>query len=515
MNYVVGSGPAGVAAAVALAQKGLPVTVLDVGGELAPEIQTRVARLGARDDSAWTSEERRAVQGELRYNSEGTPLKLHFGSDYAYRDVERLEPTERVGVDVYRGFAKGGLSTLWGASVLPYNAEDLAGWPIGVGELAPHYQAVLGLTGVSGERDELDARYPLYVEPDSGLRPSRQARQLLDRMRSHNGELQKSGIYFGRSRLAIRARGTRGCAHCGMCLYGCPYNLIYSSRDTLAANPSIKYEAGVFVRRIRESAQGVEIEATTRDGSVRRFAGERVFLAAGTYSSTRILLESMDAYDRPVSFKQSDHFLIPLLLRASAGDVTSEKLHTLSQVYLGFVAGQVAEHPSHLQIYTYNDYMAAMARGKLGPLYPLLQPLFRALYGRVAVAKGYFHSADSTEINARLIRSSGTPTLRLTAEGQGNARLRQVVRALRGRSRELGFYPVGLAAKMGHPGSGVHVGGSWPMAANPVAGQSDRLGRPHGWQRLHVVDSTIFPSIPASTITLTAMANAHRIASLV
>jgi choline dehydrogenase-like flavoprotein len=30
--------------------------------------------------------------------------------------------------------------------------------------------------------------------------------------------------------------------------------------------------------------------------------------------------------------------------------------------------------------------------------------------------------------------------------------------------------------------------------------------------RTHIVDSTIFPSIPAPTITLTVMANAYRIA---
>ena len=38
-----------------------------------------------------------------------------------------------------------------------------------------------------------------------------------------------------------------------------------------------------------------------------------------------------------------------------------------------------------------------------------------------------------------------------------------------------------------------------------------RLGRPAGFKRVYVVDSTVFPSIPATTITFTVMANAHRI----
>jgi len=52
------------------------------------------------------------------------------------------------------------------------------------------------------------------------------------------------------------------------------------------------------------------------------------------------------------------------------------------------------------------------------------------------------------------------------------------------------------------------------MKSNPSNFESDYLGRPYGFQKVHVVDATIFPSIPATSITLTAMANAHRIASL-
>jgi choline dehydrogenase-like flavoprotein len=52
------------------------------------------------------------------------------------------------------------------------------------------------------------------------------------------------------------------------------------------------------------------------------------------------------------------------------------------------------------------------------------------------------------------------------------------------------------------------------MAANPAPGQSDRLARPHGMSRLHLIDASSLPAIPATTITLSVMANAHRIASL-
>ena len=62
-------------------------------------------------------------------------------------------------------------------------------------------------------------------------------------------------------------------------------------------------------------------------------------------------------------------------------------------------------------------------------------------------------------------------------------------------------------------GRGFHSGGSFPMRERPGELECDVLGRPTGFSRVHVVDSTSFPSIPSTTITLTVMANAHRIAS--
>jgi choline dehydrogenase-like flavoprotein len=68
--------------------------------------------------------------------------------------------------------------------------------------------------------------------------------------------------------------------------------------------------------------------------------------------------------------------------------------------------------------------------------------------------------------------------------------------------------------QIAEPGRGFHSGGSFPMRKNPGPFETDILGRPHGFQRVHAVDATVFPTIPATTITLSAMANAHRIGSV-
>ena len=49
------------------------------------------------------------------------------------------------------------------------------------------------------------------------------------------------------------------------------------------------------------------------------------------------------------------------------------------------------------------------------------------------------------------------------------------------------------------------------MKQKPKRLESDLLGRVKGWNHVHIVDSSTFPSIPPGPIVLSIMANAYRI----
>jgi choline dehydrogenase-like flavoprotein len=66
------------------------------------------------------------------------------------------------------------------------------------------------------------------------------------------------------------------------------------------------------------------------------------------------------------------------------------------------------------------------------------------------------------------------------------------------------------------PTKSYHFGGSFPHARVPKDGlETDVLGRVEPWRSIHLVDASVFPTVPATTFTLTIMANAHRIARTV
>jgi len=131
------------------------------------------------------------------------------------------------------------------------------------------------------------------------------------------------------------------------------------------------------------------------------------------------------------------------------------------------------------------------------------------------VAQGFLHSQHSSRIAVRLKKDPGSGTERLELRAELNpaarAQVRKLVFQLCKSARLTGALPLPMMLKFAEPGRSFHCGGAFPMCAAPRGFQTDLLGRLPGWRRVHAVDATVFPSIPATTITLSAMANAHRI----
>lgn len=517
---VIGSGPAGVAAAQALVARGLPVTMLDAGLALEPDRRALLDRLSARTPDDWAAEDLARLTEGLSPGLGGIPLKRCFGSDFAYRETERFAELEANGVDLTWSLAKGGFSNVWGAAVLPFSGDDLGDWPITLADLAPYYRAVFGFMDLAGAEDDLARVLPLYAERVQALRPSRQAAAFLSDLAARREALGQAGYTFGQGRLAVRAEplaGRPGCVTCGLCLHGCPYDLIYRSSNTveaLAAGGLLSYLPDVLVRRLEEFPDRVVVHGSRRSGESCRFEARRVFLACGVIPSTAILLESLDALDRPVRMKDSQYLLLPALRRRGVPGVADEPLHTLTQVCLELRDPAVSPRGVHFSVYTHNRLFAEVLRRAMGPAARLAPPLYHALLGRLLVFGGYLHSDDSPGIELTLTGPGAARRVILRAMDNPRSAptLRRVLGSLRRRQREFGLRFLWPLVRAGQPGRGYHSGGTFPMRAEPGPFESDTLARPTGFRRVHLVDATCFPDIPAPNLTLSVMANAYRVA---
>jgi choline dehydrogenase-like flavoprotein len=524
MVYVIGSGPAGVAVAYALLKQGAEVTMLDAGLTLEQERSRLVDVLSHSTPDEWSQTSLSTLKGSLAGDGRVMPRKLSYGSDFPYRDVEGGMSVIQSGVDVVSSSARGGLSNVWGGAVLPYRAEDIIDWPLSVDDLAPHYRAAFELMPLAAHRDDLEQEFPLYAPHCASIRPSTQAKALMYDLDASREMLSKEGIRYGHARLAVQVEAIRdqgGCVYCAMCLYGCPRKLIYNSAqsiDMLQARQGFYYRTDVVVDRIVEEEAEVQLFCRHSSSQLQfSLRGERVYLAAGVLGTAKIILSSAAAYGRRLTVRGSQYFLLPLLRLKQTMGVARESLHTLAQIFLEMSACIPGGHPAHLQIYTYNDFYRCALEKRFGALVRIAgRRLSDSILGRLMVVQGYLHSKDSSAISVRLEGRAVGDELVLEAiiNPQAKTHVRGISRKLFKCSKYLHTIPLLPLLQIGKPGEGSHVGGTFPMRHTPSELETDIFGRLTGMRKIHIVDASVFPSIPSTTITLSVMANAHRIGSL-
>ena len=478
--------------------------MLDGGKTLEPEAEARRVELASTDPTGWGARERddwmapqyRAAPGQIR----------RYGSDFAMETGADTFADLPGWMGLRASRASGGLSNLWGAAVLPYAPADMAGWPVTMEDLAPHYRAVAEFLPVAAVQDDLDALLPgLPMEDRAGIAPSLQARALLARLSARRGDLAAMGVYAGQARQAADT----GCHRCGLCLHGCPFGLIWSARDTLARlreHPGFSHRPGAVVTRIEETRNGITLHL--QGGAT--VTGTRAYLGAGVLETARILLASQP--DRAeLVLRDSQHAFLPMLHRwRNRARPDRGRFHTLPQIFAEIASAAVSPHLVHAQIYTWNEHFPRDLVENYARKIPFSAPLFTALARRLIVAQIFLHSDHSHRIALRLA-GDGRLQARLEANPEMETVMKSAARHLGRAMGKAGLSALTFAARPGAPGSSFHVGASVPMASDPGPGQSDALGRPAGWQRLHLIDASSLPAIPATTITYSVMANAHRI----
>jgi choline dehydrogenase-like flavoprotein len=248
-----------------------------------------------------------------------------------------------------------------------------------------------------------------------------------------------------------------------------------------------------------------------------RFA--RVLIAAGAINSTRLVLESKRIYGQRVLLKSTQGFVMPML-RLRGAPYAWPNANTLSAIFFEFKIPDVSDHWVHCQINAANELVMARfdfqpQRGRLRDR--LLVPVFKRLF----IGLCNFHSTHAGGHWLTLREgASGSPST-LAIEPHPSDTFAETAR--RGARRlfrlmtRVGLVPLLPFAKGDRRKPwGWHFGGTLPMSSKPIGDLgTDLLGRPTGWTRIHVVDSSVFPSLPGTTVVLLAMANAKRIADAV
>jgi choline dehydrogenase-like flavoprotein len=519
---IIGSGPAAAGAALALAaDPRQAVTVMDVGSTLEPDLQSVVQRLSRTPEESWSpgDVEQTGLQ-PVPARSGALPQKRAYGSDFPFRDAGQLEGIQAHGPAnqaVVSG-AYGGFSNVWGAQVMPFSQATFDRWPVTPAEMEPHYRLALGEMSLAAEADDLAELFPLLAPARPLPPPGPRTARVLGRYRDHRALVRSHGITLGRARLAFRADE---CTRCGLCMTGCPYQLIYSSAQTfdrLRAAKRVTYRSGLLALQLDEIEGTPQVVARNmKTDRLERLQADRIFVACGGVGTTRLVLGSLGVFDQAVYLEESVQFVLPTASTRPVRDPRADRNFTLNQFNLLYDVTGEGIDLCQVHFYEYNPAFLGSLPQVLGR--PSAEPALAALLRRVSVGLGYLPGWGSPRVKVVARKPGGAeprlPDLEIERAGE-DARppmLQELVRAMLRVAPALDLWPVLPMVSVSAAAKSYHFGASFPHGGMRGRGVTDRTGRLSAWEHIHLVDASVFPNVPATTFTLTIMANAHRIAS--
>ncbi|MGZ8157370.1 MAG: hypothetical protein ACXWT4_01035 [Methylobacter sp.] len=515
---VIGSGLSAIGAVKALQKLGFKPTVLDCGETLDLERSNLANTLADKNPSEWSEQERKALSQNFTIDKgDAIPKKLLFGSDYFYGKSRSDAPVESKGNLPPFSYALGGFSVGWGAASLPPQACDINDWPVNVDEINKYCEIAIADLPYSAREDGLSLNFEILQNDPKALHLNEAEKMILDRL-NHASILEKDTLVFGQSRLLVSPETTdkfAGCQYCGQCMSGCVYKSIYKASDDilrLSNQGAIDYKPGCLVLDVSEADDRVQVKYLDAEGRENISEFDRVFIAAGAVNSTRIVLNSLKIFDKKVKLKTRGGYVMPVFSLKKL-PIDWPNCNTQPGIFLEFKGGWL-KHWAHVQISTANELLFQKLKIQPGAS-GLAARMKRFMVEHVMLAFVNFHSDYAGHYELWLTPSAGkssTNDLHSRHHKSGSHLLVFALSVLRLLKIcwKIGCLPIIPLAK-NNSGS-YHVGGSLPMRAEVGDNlETDDLGRLSAWRRVHIVDTSAFPSLPGTTVGLLAMANAMRI----
>lgn len=424
------------------------------------------------------------------------PPKTNFGLEPAKRQISGWG-------SVWESRMRGGLTNFWGASALPFTDEDLRGWPVTAADLAPYYQRMAELIGISGGSDALGD----YLGNDFTNRPPITRPPVFDRLEAainQPGPEMEFRITAGSARLALETRkeAPNQCLYSGACMTGCSADSIYSARrDIERYAQSGRIQNFVRGTVLAVHSEPLRLSIKTADGLEEAGPFDRIFLCAGCIGSTQIVMRSLGLKTGP-RVTDNSVYTFPILYTGKPLKQPQNDLHFAMTNLLAYCIPRRTEgRIAMIQVYPTIDFLWRY----YFPVWfwPWFQPIGNLLRRRLLWGRVFLHG-DYSQQYALTLGADERLELSLAQKPKPLDDVTGLWRSIRKLIGKKGFFIPPLA-RIRHASSS-HYAASFPLGEGPVSTDAEFL------PGAYICDSAGFTNAPAPSLTLTIMANACRIA---
>lgn len=520
---VVGSGASGVTAAQTLVERGARVLMLDAGfyDERYAQMIPRKTFVEIRRTEP---DQYRYLLGErfesAAYRTVSTGAQLTPPRRFIVDRVAELLPVRNETFEPLESLALGGLAAGWGLMCGVYSDAEMNLASLPTSAMRAAYQTVCDRIGISGAADDA-GRHTLGdlvgVQPPPPLDAT--ATNIAERYLKRRARVNALGYVLGRPALALLTQPKDGRSATqlrDMDFYdddGAAWRPA-AVVSALRRNDNFAYAGGALVTHFQERSDGIDVTALDLHGGGRRvYRCRRLVLAAGVLGTVRIVLRSSRSAAR-VPLLCNDYTYLPCLVPRRLGRAMFDHTYSLTQLVLFH-----ERSPSDVAVGTLYSYRSLMLFRLLREI-PLgvrdARILMQYLLSGFIIA-GFDHpQAKSGSKHAWLESDASSPTADRLAIAYALNDAERRSHRLRERGfarvlRELGAWPI----RRVHPplGASIHYAGTLPFAGDERPLTLARNGRLHGTRSVFVADASGFAFLPAKPVTLSLMANAHRVAA--
>ncbi len=469
LTIIIGSGASGVACSAGLLSQGHKVVMIDSCPDLIDQLEVNQKNFIRMTDSARRDFIFKTESSETK-NNDSHPKKLFFGvplsEDFDYKNQDELK------IGAQRSLALGGLTNIWGATMLPFFSNNPSGKGLRVSELEEALEVIREL------------EIPITIDYEQTYLENR---------------LHPMPLAISNS----------ACQLTGYCLSGCPNSAIWSARSSiekLNRSENFNLKANIHAYRLEEFGRKVKIFAIDAQGAEIVLESDHVFIAAGPINTYQLLVDS-GFTPKSVTLSDSAMTIVPSInLRALFSK--KKRGRSLSAEFISFPYG--GKENALAQIYPPSLFVAPKVKffaNRLSAGKYVGVGLFKA----ISVIMIYQSSLDSKSVL-------------INAESKGHSKRHELKFLPRGKNHKLkipvstrlqflikGLVPFMTLKKTTSPGSSIHYGSTFTTGMEDLEFKTDSLGRLTSRNHISIVDSSVLSRIPAGPITLSIMMNAYMI----
>jgi len=398
-------------------------------------------------------------------NEDRKKLPLGISFNNSFNSLTGFKNTKNT--ELLESSSFGGLSRIWGGIINKIQRNEADSWPIKIKTLEKYYKHVDNFFFHLGFNDNYSKFFNLK-KPDIYIRDNR-----------NNFFLKKQNktIFFGNSREAVDFKKN-----------SFELNKYFSD---LIKKKKIYYIKNFEVKKIEENSKSIFIFSKNR-----YLACKKLYVASGPLATAKILLNSFKSIKK-ISLKETSLILSFWFVKKKINNYDSDR-------NCDFFLTKISKPFFSSQIYILKDCLIKKIFKKNTYISLLLSFVLRFFKNKFIITLSYLDECQSSKIilekiNNKIFIKSIPVSVNFYSK---------VIKTLKSFFLNKIFLIFSIKKKFGY---GYHFGSSYPMSKKKKLKFSDILGRVNNLRNVHIIDSSILPRIPISTITYTIMANAARI----